>query len=169
VAIKHAVPAGLPTGTVAGKVAGDDWRADHVHVPFEVALMILTSATAPAAASATVNTELFSAAKPTRNLIDLSQATQVRLVAMVLSNGGTTSAAVKLSYVAKASEASTWAGTDAGASVVLGTGTTGITRDSGWQTLAAGARVDNCVVAAVVGAAFGTTTPTIGALTAFFR
>lgn len=167
--IRHSVPAGLPTGTVAGKVAGDDWRGDHLHVPFEVALMILTSATAPAAASAAANVELFSAAKPTRNLVDLSQATQVRLVAMVLANGGTPASSVKLQYVAKASEAATWAGADTGASVVLGTGTVGITRDSGWVTLAAGARIDNCVIAATVGVAFGSSAPTIGALTAFFR
>ena len=131
--------------------------------------MILTSATAPAAASAAANVELFSSAKPTRNLIDLSQATQVRLVAMVLANGGTPASSVKLQYVAKASEASTWAGADAGASVTLGTGTVGITRDSGWQTLAVGARIDNCVIAATVGTAFGSTAPTVGALTAFFR
>src|SRR5688500_3868350 len=28
--VTHKVPSGLPTGTVSGKVAGDDWRDDHL-------------------------------------------------------------------------------------------------------------------------------------------
>ena len=165
--IRHTVPAGLPTGTSAGKVAGDDWRSDHLHVPFEVALFLGSAATAPAAASAAVGVEAFSASKCTRNKIDLSQARSVRFVATVIANGNNATAAIKLQYAT--TEAATWSGTDAGASIVLGTGTAGVTRDSGWQTLAAGAQVDNVVIAAVVASAFGTTAPTVGQLTVFFK
>lgn len=165
--IRHPVPSGLPTGRTAGKVAGDDWRDDHLHVPFEVAMFLTSAAAAPAAASAAAGVELFSTAKTTRNKIDLAQARFIRLVAAVVSNGNSTTAAIKVQYTT--SEAATWAGTDAGASLVLGTGTAGITRDSGWQTLAAGAQVDNVVIAAVVSSAFGTTAPTIGSLTVFFK
>ena len=59
-AIKHVVPAGLPTGTTAGKVAGDDWRADHQFPPFERTLIAgTTAALTPAAASAAAGTELY--------------------------------------------------------------------------------------------------------------
>lgn len=167
--ISHPVPAGLPTGTSPGKVAGDDWRAQHLHIPFEATMVLLTTATAPAAASATANTETFSAAKLTRTKIDLSQATQARLVGMVIAAGNVAGASLKLSYMT--TEAATWAGTDAGPVCVLGTtgGVAGVLHDSGWTTLAAGARVDNCTVAALVGTAFGTTAPTISSLYVLFK
>lgn len=169
--IRHTVPAGLPTGTSAGKVAGDDWRADHLHVPFEIAMYIGSAATAAAAASAAIGTECLVASKCTRNRIDLSQATQVRFVAMVIANGNATGAAIKLQTAT--TEAATWASStgivDAGASIVLGTGTAGTLRDSGWQTLNASSRVDNVTLAAIVSVAFGTTAPTIGSLTVLFR
>jgi hypothetical protein len=167
--IKHTVPAGLPTGSVAGLLAGDDWRADHVHVPFEATMVLLTTATAPAAVSAAANTEAFSAAKLTRTKIDLSQATQARLIGMVIVAGNVVGASLKLSYMT--TEAATWAGTDAGPVCVLGTngGVAGVLHDSGWTSLAAGARVDNCTVAALVGTAFGTTAPTISSLYVLFK
>lgn len=169
--IRHTVPAGLPTGTSAGKVAGDDWRADHVHVPFEIAMFLGTAATAAAAASAAVGIECIVATKCTRNRLDLSQATQVRLVGMVIANGNNTTAAIKLQTAT--TEAATWSAStglvDAGASIVLGTGTAGVLRDSGWQTLNASSRVDNVTIAAVVASAFGTTAPTLGSLTVLFR
>jgi hypothetical protein len=158
------------TGAQAGKVVAADWSADHVHVPFEVALLLANGNTPHVPpASVAAGTELFSTAKPTRNLIDLAQATQVRFTAMVTANGNATGAAVKLQYRPKATEAATWTGTDAGPTIVLGTGTVGIMRESGWVTLAAGARVADCVIAAVVSVAFGTTSPSIGSLTAYFR
>lgn len=165
--IRHTVPAGLPTGVATGKVAGDDWRADHVHVPFEVCMVVLTSATNPAAASATVNTELFSAAKTTRNKIDLSQATQARIVAMPIALGSSTTAAIKLSYMI--TEASTWSGTDAGPTCVLGNGTAGTLHDGGWTNLATAAKADNMNIALLVSVAFGSTAPTVGNISVFFR
>lgn len=169
--IRHTVPAGLPTGTSAGKVAGDDWRADHVHVPFEIAMFLGTAATNAAAASAAIGAEVIPATKCTRNRLDLSQATQVRLVGMVIANGNATGAAIKLQTAT--TEAATWSSStgivDAGASIVLGTGTAGTLRDSGWQTLNAASRVDNVTIAAVVSVALGTTPPTLGSLTVLFR
>lgn len=168
-AIRHTVPAGLPTGTVAGKVAGDDWRGDHLHVPFEATMVLLTTAAIPAPVSSAANVEAFSAAKLTRTKIDLSQATQARLVAMVIATGNAVGASLKLSYMT--TEAATWAGTDAGPVCVLGTngGVAGVLHDSGWTTLAAGARVDNVTIAALVGTAFGTTAPTISSLYVLFK
>lgn len=138
-------------------------------IPFEVAMVLLTAATAPAAASAAANVEAFSAAKTTRNRIDLANATQARLVAMVIATGNAAGASLKLSYMT--TEAATWSGTDAGPVCVLGTtgGAAGVLHDSGWVNLPAGAKVDNATVAALVGTAFGSTAPTIGSLTAFFR
>lgn len=167
--IKHKVPAGLPTGTVSGKVAGDDWRSDHDHVPFEVAMWLANTATSPAAASAGANVEAFSTGKCCRNKVDLSKASQARLVAMVIAAGNAAGASLKLSY--SATEASTWSGADAGPVVVLGSngGAAGILHDTGWINLAAGAQIDNCFITCLVGTAFSTTAPTIGSLTVFFR
>jgi hypothetical protein len=170
VGIKHLVPAGLPTGTSAGKVAGDDWRADHVHVPFSVEMILGQNAVlTPAAASAAANTELHSTAKSCRNKIDLSSASQARLVCMVIATGNVAGASYKLSYAT--TESATWAGSDAGPVVVLGTngGAAGVMHDSGWTNLAAGALVDNCFVTLLVGTALGTTPPTVGFCTLYIR
>lgn len=122
-------------------------------------------------ASLAANTELFATGKPTRNLIDLSQATQARLVAMVTTLSSTAGSSIKLSYDLKASETATWSGADAGPVVVVGStgGVVGIMHDSGWTNLAAGAIADNVVVAALVGTAFGTTGAVLGSLTVYFR
>ena len=169
--IRHSVPAGLPTGTVSGKVAGDDWRADHLHVPFEVPLILSTTnaALTPAAASAAVNTELFATSKVCRTLLDLSQATQARMTAMVIATGNAAGAAWKMSYMT--TNAATWAGTDMGPSLVVGAngGGAGVFHDSGWVNLAAGAKIDNCYWTVLVGVAQGTTAPTIGSLQVYFR
>jgi hypothetical protein len=174
VAIRHTVPAGLPTGTTAGKVAGDDWRGDHLHVPFSIELILgQNTALTPAAASATVGTELHATAKSCRNKLDLSQARQARLVGMVIATGNAAAAAYKLSYAT--AEASTWSsGTgvaDAGPSLVVGSngGGAGVMHDSGWVNLAAGAQIDNCFLTLLVGVALGTTAPTVGFITCFFR
>lgn len=171
--IKHKVPAGLPTGTSAGKVAGDDWRSDHDHVPFEIAMFLGSAAVAAAAASAAAGTEVIVATKCTRNRLDLSQASQARLVCMPIATGNAAGAAIKLQTVT--TENATWGSgtglTDAGPAVVLGSngGAAGVLRDSGWVNLAAGSKVDNVTIAAVVSVAFGTTAPTIGSLTVLFR
>lgn len=172
--IKHAVPAGLPTGTESGKVAGDDWRADHNHVPFSIEMVLgQNAALTPAAASAAANVELHATAKSCRNKIDLSNATQARLVGMVIATGNVAGASYKLSYCT--AENTTWAsGTgvaDAGPVLILGTtgGGAGIIHDSGWTNLAAGAKIDNCYVTLLVGTALGTTPPTVGFITCYFR
>lgn len=169
-AIKHAVPSGLPTGTVSGKVAGDDWRADHTFTPFVRTLIGgTTAALTPAAASAASGTELYATSKVTRLEEDLRYATQVRLVALVVANGNVAGVTWDLHY--RTTDASTWSGsTTTGCTVAVGTGTTGTLRDSGWVTLPAGAQVDPCYLAVLVGAtAQGTTAPTIGSLRLYVR
>lgn len=167
----HTVPAGLPTGTSTGKVAGDDWRADHVFIPFSIEMILgQNTALTPAAASAAANTELHSTAKSCRNIIDLSQASQARLVGMVIATGNAAGASYKLSYSASA-DASTWAGSDAGPVLTVGStgGGAGVMHDSGWTNLAAGAKVDNCRVTLLVGTALGTTAATVGFVTCYFK
>lgn len=170
-AIKHAVPSGLPTGTVSGKVAGDDWRADHTFPPFVRTLIGgTTAALTPAAVLSASGTELYSTSKVTRLEEDLRYATQVRLVALVIANGNVAGASYKLQY--KTADASTWSGgTDVGCEVVVGAtgGGTGLLHDSGWATLPAGAQVDPCYLAVVVGTALGTTAPTVGSLRLYVR
>jgi hypothetical protein len=134
---------------------------------FAVPLTHLNSAANPAARSSVANTECFLSTKITRNRLDLVGYTQVRLVSMVLANGGTPAASIKLSYAT--TEAATWSGTDVGCSIVLGTGTAGLLRDSGWVTLPVGARVANVTIACLVGVAFGASAPTISTLVAYFR
>lgn len=145
-----------------------------VPVPWVEVPLILgtTAALTPVAASAAAGVELYSTAKATRNKLDLSWATEVRLVGMVIANGNVAGVNWVLQYAT--AEASTWAsGTGVaatGAALTLGTGTTGVLRDSGWVSLAAGARIDNCFLAMVNGStAQGTTAPTIGSLSVFFR
>lgn len=170
--IRHAVPAGLPTGTVAGKVAGDDWRGDHRHIPFEIAMLLAPGGAAGIAgvASAAAGAEMWPGAKVTRSIVDLSQATEFRLTAMVTALGSVATAAIRLGYMT--TDAATWAGTDAGASahsLVVGGGTAGTFRDTGWLSLVAAAQVDNLRVACQVSTAHGATPPSFGSITAFFR
>lgn len=168
--IRHTVPAGLPTGTSAGKVAGDDWRADHLHVPFEVFLMGSGNTAVAGTASAAANAELFTTSKITRTRIDLSVASQFRLEAMVTALGNAAGAAIKLQYTT--TNAATWSGADLGATtnnLVIGTGTAGTMFDLGWQNLATAAKADNLYIAAAVAVAFGTTAPSFGSLQVYFR
>lgn len=147
---------------------------DLVPVPWVEVPLILgtTAALTPVAASAAAGVELYATSKVTRNKLDLSWATQVRLAGMVIANGNVAGVNWQLQYAT--AEASTWSSStgraDAGAGITLGAGTTGVIRDSGWQTLAVGARIDNCFIAMVNGTtAQGTTAPTIGSLSVFFR
>lgn len=146
-----------------------------VPVPWVEVPMIIGQNTAltPAAASATVGTELHATAKSCRNKLDLSWATEARLVGMVIATGNATGAAFKLSYAT--AEASTWSsGTgvaDAGPSLIVGSigGGAGVQHDTGWVSLAAGARIDNCFVTLLVGTALGSTAATVGAVSLFVR
>lgn len=170
-AIKHTVPAGLPTGTVSGKVAGDDWRADHTFTPFERTLIAgTTAALTPAAASATSGTELYATSKACRLKEDLRYASQVKLVALVITNGNVAGASYKLQY--RTTDASSWTGgTDVGCEVIVGStgGGAGLLHDSGWVNVPAGAQVDPCYLTVVVGTALGTTAPTVGSLQLYVR
>jgi len=177
VGIKHKVGAGVPTTAGSGKVGGDvtdGWRADHDHVPFSIEMILgQNAALTPAAASAAVGTELHATAKSTRNKLDLSQATQARLVVGVIATGNATGAAYKVQYAT--AENATWASStgvaDMGVSCVVGAtgGGAGVIHDSGWQNIAAGAKINDCYIALVVGVALGTTPPTVGFATLYFR
>ena len=152
---------------------GNTGPAGPASAPIELCLIAgTTAALTPAAPSATANTELYTASKVTRRKVDLTNATQARLCAVVLATGNVAGASFKLSYAT--TEASTWAsGTgvaDAGPVCVVGAngGAAGVIHDSGWVNLPAGART-NVTVAALVGTALGTTAPTVGSLTAYFR
>ena len=141
--------------------------------PLEVNLLAATTAAlTPAAASATANTELYAASKVTRRRVDLTNATQARLLAVVIATGNVAGASFKLSYCT--TEASTWASStgvaDAGPVCVVGAngGAAGVIHDSGWTNLPAGAKT-NVTIAALVGTALGTTAATVGSLTVQFR
>lgn len=168
--IRHRVPANLPTGTSPGKVAGDNWRDDHTHIPFEVLVWSGITATALAPASAAANAELMAATRGTRRVLDLSQATQFRMTALVVANGNAALAAWKLSYMT--TSAATWSNTNAalvGGDLLVGTGTVNTIRDTGWVDLASGARINDCRIAVVVSVAMGSTAPTVGNLVLHFR
>lgn len=167
--IKHATTA---TGSaVAGKIAAPEWNADHVHVPFEVAMFLAAgNAGVAGVAGSAAGAELWPSGKPTRNKIDLATADECRLVAMVTALGNATGAAIKLTYMT--TNVATWAGTDMASStpnLVVGTGTAGTIFDTGWRPMAAGAMVDNLYIAGSVAVAFGTTAPSFGSITAYFR
>jgi hypothetical protein len=162
--VRHAVPTGLPTGVVAGKVAGDDWRAEHLGRDFDVTLVqAVNAAVTPAAASAAANVELHATGKSTRRLLDLTGCTEARLNALVIATGNAAGASYKLSYMT--TSAATWAGTDSGLSLVMGGGTAGAMRSSGWVALPSGMQIADCHVALLVGVAIGTTAPTVGSVT----
>lgn len=169
--IKHTVPASMPTGTTAGKAAGDDWRADHNHVPFEVPLFLCAgNAGVAAVASAAAGAEMWAVGKPTRNKLDLLYASQFRLTAVVTALGTATTAAIKMQYMT--TNAATWAGTDlaaSGGSLVVGTGTAGAIFDLGWTNLATAAKVNDIYIALVVSVALGATAPSFGGVSIFFR
>lgn len=163
----HTVPAGLPTGLLANKVAGDDWRAAHLAPDYDVTLVnAINVAVSPAAASAAANVELYATGKSLRRRLDLTQATQVRLTALIVALGNAAGAAYKLSYMT--TSASVWAGTDSGCSLIMGAGTAGAMKDSGWVSIPAGMKVD-VYTTVLVGVAMGTTPPTIGSLSLQYR
>lgn len=154
------------------------WKADKTYVdarpPWaEVALIRgTTAALTPVAASGPAGSELYNTSKVTRSKLDLSRATQVRICALVIANGNVAGVNWVLEYAT--AEAATWSSStgraSTGASLTMGTGTTGVIRDSGWVNLPIGARIDNCYLAMVNGTtAVGTTAPTIGWMSLYFR
>lgn len=173
-AILHRKRSGIPAGDPAGKVGGTNWLDDHTHVPFSVEMILGQNAyLTPAAASAATGVELHATARSCRNKVDLSAATECRLVAGVGTLSSTAGSSFKLSYCTV--ENATWAsGTgvaDAGPALVVGStgGVANTIHDSGWVSLAAGARIDSCFLTLLVGTALGTTAPTVSFVTAYFR
>jgi hypothetical protein len=138
--IRHTVPAGLPVTSMPNRVGGAEWSADHLHIPFHCTMFHMgTSAfTAPTAIATTELTVPMS-----RILVDLSQATQCRLVVgqKVLSTAGT--GTIRLQYATNGATQTTWADADGGGISMLG-GTANTIKESGWVSLVAGAQIDNC-------------------------
>ena len=174
-AVKHTVPAGLPTGTVSGKVAGDDWRADHVHVAFEYLIFhagttgvyTLTPLTAGTVEPANV---------PMARLLvpDATYVTQFRLaIGQRIIGAGGTSCNAQLQYATNGATQSTWAdaaNTANAGNLNLSTGTANTVRVGSWADLASGAKISDLYCRfAIVTVGTVTTAPTISWAAAFFR
>lgn len=168
--IRHTIPSGLPTGTAAGKVAGDDYRADHLHVPFQVTLFHGGSTgvyTAPTAAtSAEAGT-----APMSRAFIDLSQGRQMRFVVGMRTLGvGYTTALLRPQF---STDQTTWvelaATTTTGDLSMMG-GTANIVRNTAWVNLAVASQVDNLYLRLLnVSTGTGTTAATVSWADLLFR
>lgn len=172
--VANYVPVTVVTAQVASDIAAATSLSTTVNARlFETLIIGTTAALTPAAASAATNTELYATAKTCRRKLDLASATQARLVGMVIANGNDANAAYKLSYCT--TEASTWSsGTgvaNAGPSLVVGSagGGAGVLHDTGWVTLTPAARIANCYLTLLVGSAIGTTPPTVGSVSCYFR
>ncbi len=166
--VKHAFTSAVAASASSTDVDGPVWNQDHLAPDFDVTLIsAINAAVTPAAASAAANVELYATGKSTRRVLDLRYATQIRLTGLVVANGNVAGASYKLSYMTTLAAA--WAGTDTGASLVLGTGTAGALRVGAWATLPVGAQIADCAVAVLVGVALGTTAPTIGSLSLQYR
>ena len=142
--IRHTVPSGLPAGTVSGKVAGDDWRADHLHVPFSITLGHGGTSGTFTTGTAVVSNSEQGTAPALRCMVDLSQASQARLVIgqRVLAATFTT-AFLRLQY---STDQSSWvelASVSGAGDVSLLGGSTNRIRSSSWFDIAAGAKSDN--------------------------
>jgi hypothetical protein len=163
--VRHAVPAGVDTAAVrANRVSAVDYFGEHLGRDYDVTLVqAVNAAVTPAAASATVNTELHATGKSTRRVLDLTGCTEMRLNALVIATGNAAGAAYKLSYMTTFTSA--WSGTDSGLSIVVGGGTAGALRTSGWVAVPSGMQIPDCAVALLVGVAIGSTAATVGSVT----
>lgn len=170
--IKHTVPSGLPTGTVSGKVAGDDWRADHNHVPFEYLIFHAGTTGVYTLTPLTAGTVEPANAPMARFLADLSQASQMRLVIgqRIIGAGGT-SCAARLQYATNGATQTAWAdANNTGTGLNLLTGTANTVRDSGWVDLVSGAKADSTYLRlGIVTVGTVTTAPTLSWAAALFR
>jgi hypothetical protein len=129
-------------------VAGDDWRGDHVHIPFQVTIFHAGTSGNSTAVTAAGTAEL-ATVPMARSLVDLSSARQMRLICgqKVLGAGGT-SQYLQLQY---STDQTTWAAAHAsGNGIDLRTGTANTVHDAGWVNLVAGAQVDNCFLRLVL-------------------
>lgn len=170
--IRHTVPAGLPTGTSAGKVAGDDWRADHLHVPMEFLIFHLGATAVYTLTPLTAGTVEPANAPMARFLADLDQAAQMNLVIgqRIIGAGGT-SCAARLQYATNGATQTTWAdANNTGTGISLLTGTANTVRASGWVDLAAGAKTSSAYLRlGIVTVGTVTTAPTLSWAAAMFR
>lgn len=164
--IKHPALSGVTDNPAYG-VSKTKHEAAHLAPVYNIDLITTANAAVtPAAASAGANIELYATGKSTRRRIDFSQVDEVRLTSLVITNGNATGASWKLSYMTTMD--STWAGTNSGATIVLGTGTAGALRAGSWVAIPAGMKAD-VALAVLVDVAMGSTAPTIGSLSLQYR
>lgn len=167
--IRHVVPAGLPTGAVAGKVAGDDWRGDHLHVPYQVTLFHGGAAGVYTAPLAATNAEA-ATAPMSRAMIDLSQASQFRFVVGMRTAGvGYTTALLRPQF---STDQTTWAelaATAAQGDVSVLAGANQVNA-AAWASIAAAAKVDNVFLRLLfVSTGTGTTAASVSWADLLFR
>lgn len=170
--IKHTVPASLPTGTVAGKVAGDDWRADHNHVPFEYLIFHMGATAVYTLTPLTAGTVEPANAPMARFYADLAQASQINLaVGQRIIGGGGTSCFARIQYATNGATQTTWAdANNTGSGLDLRTGTANTVRTTGWVDLVSGAKIDtNYLRFVIVTVGTVTTAPTLSWAAALFR
>lgn len=170
--ITHSVPAGLPTGTVANKVAGDDWRGNHLFPPFEYVLFHGGTTGVYTLTPLTAGTVEPANAPMARGLVDLDNATQMRLVIgqRIIGAGGT-SCAARLQYASTGAAQSGWTDANAtGTGISLLTGTANTVRESGWVDLVTGAKAASTYIRlAFVTVGTVTTAPTLSWAEVLFR
>src|SRR3954469_3273472 len=165
--IRHPLPVGFPaSGTVPGKVGPDDYDRDHLHIPMEQLVLYVPGGLSLSTASGTIEVSGYH----NRVICDLSQASQIRIVAAVGTNASASSL-LRVDYATNGITQSAWATALATyTGMPLNTGTTGVLRDSGWVDLAAAAKIDNAVLRLVqVNAATLTTAPNIRSVQYLFR
>lgn len=170
--IKHAVPAGLPTGTSTGKVAGDDWRADHLHVPFEFLIFHLGATGVYTLTPLTAGTVEPANAPMARFLADLDQATQMRLaIGQRINAVGGTSCDARLQYATNGATQTAWAdANNTGTGLTLVGGTANTVKATGWIDLVSGAKTTSAYLRlGIVTVGTVTTAPTISWAAAMFR
>jgi hypothetical protein len=172
VPITHSVPAGLPTGTVANKVAGDDWRGNHLFPPFEYLLFHGGVSGVYTLTPLTAGTVEPANAPMARGLVDLDNATQMRLVIgqRIVGAGGTTCTA-RLQYATNGATQTTWADAqNTGTGVSLQGGTANVVREGGWVDLVTGAKAASTYIRlAIVTTGTVTTAPTLSWAEVLFR
>lgn len=174
-AIKHTVPAGLPTGTVSGKVAGDDWRADHNHVSFEYLIFHAGTTGVYTLTPLTAGTVEPANAPMARVFVpDATYVSQFRIAIgqRIVGAGGTTCNA-QLQYATNGATQTSWAdaANSAGAgNVSLQGGTANIIRTGSWADLASAAKIADLYCRfAIVTTGTVTTAPTISWAAVMFR
>ena len=174
-AIKHIVPAGLPTGTVTGKVAGDDWRSDHNHVSFEYLIFHLGASAVYTLTPLTAGTVEPLTVPMARLFVgDATYISQFRVAIgqRAIGAGGTTCNA-QFQYSTNGATQSTWAdaaNTSGAGNLNLQTGTASTVRVGAWADLASAAKIADLYARfAIVTTGTVTTAPTISWAAVLFK